>query len=71
MPNRRTTMPMLCDKNCIQYNSLKSGGNDPSISKAMRYSQLVNNYSYRNVETPSKVIYQYNTPKFTNYFSKK
>jgi len=69
MPTKKTNLP-ICNKNCIQYNTLKTGGNDPSISKAMRYSQLVNNYSYRNVETPSKLIYQYKIPLFTNYFSK-
>ena len=71
MPNRviKPILP-ICDKNCVQYNSLKTGGNDPSISKAMRYSQLTRNYSYRNVETPPKLIYQYKTPLFTNFFSK-
>jgi len=71
MPNRIKKPDIsICNKNCIQYNSLKTAANDPSITKAMRYSQLVKNYSYRNVETPPKVIYQYKTPLFTNYFSK-
>jgi len=60
----------ICDKNCIGYNKLKTGGNDPNITKAMRYSQLVTNYSYRNIETPTKEIYSYKTPLFTNYYSK-
>ena len=30
-------------ENQIGYNKLKTGGNNPHISKAMRYSQLINN----------------------------
>jgi hypothetical protein len=35
----------MCDclngEKLIQYNKLKTGGNDPSISKAMRYATYV------------------------------
>jgi len=72
MPRQLKNSDMsICTKNCVQYNSLKTAANDPTLTKAMRYAQLVKNYSYRNVETPSKLIYQYKTPLFTNYFSKK
>lgn len=64
------SMNSICKNNCVRYNKLVTGANDPTISKAMRYSQLVHNYSYRNVQAPSKEIYTYNTPKFTNYFAK-
>jgi len=30
-------------QNMVGYNKLKTGGNNPHISKAMRYSQLINN----------------------------
>ena len=32
-----------CEKN-IEYNKLKTGTNDPSLSKAMRYSQYLRTY---------------------------
>ena len=32
-----------CEKAQINYNSLITGGNDPSITKAMRYSQYIRN----------------------------
>jgi hypothetical protein len=40
------------------------------ISKAMRYSQLVNNYTLVKEIPRQKVIYPYKIPIFTNYFSK-
>lgn len=60
----------LCNNTCVKYNKLKTGGNNPTITKAMRYSQLVNNYNYRNLQTPPKEIYSYQTPKFTKFYSK-
>jgi hypothetical protein len=37
----------------ISYNKLVTGGNDPSITKAMRYANLVNN------SKNSTVLYKY------------
>jgi len=31
----------------VQYNKLNTGGNDPSISKKMLYSQLVRSNTYK------------------------
>lgn len=57
----------IITNNCISYNKLKSGGNDPSITKAMRFSQLVKNSNYATIQPP-KNIYPYKTPLFTTYF---
>ena len=40
----------LCRNNCVQFNKLKTSSNDPTITKAMRYSQLVNNYTYTKLQ---------------------
>ena len=45
MPCNLNNLTTYCNtvnnKKLIQYNKLVTGGNDPSISKAMRYSQYV------------------------------
>lgn len=71
MPNLSPLIKMkLCDNNCVKYNKLKTHGNDPSITNAMRYSQLVNNYKYLKVQTSVKEDNSYKQPLFTNFFSK-
>ena len=61
---------MKCQLTCVQYNKLKSsGGNDPSITQSMRYSQLVNNKQY--TSNTNKLFTTYSVPIFTNRFSKK
>jgi hypothetical protein len=67
--NTATPKISMCQNinTCAQYNKLKTGGNDPSITKSMRYSQMVNSYKYT---TNSKAIYPNKTPLFTNSFSK-
>jgi len=55
MPNLSPLIKMgLCDNTCVKYNKLKTHGNDPSITKAMRYSQLVNNHKYLTLQTSIK-----------------
>lgn len=43
--NKFNNLSKMCDclngEKLIQYNKLKTGGNDPSISKAMRYATYV------------------------------
>jgi hypothetical protein len=43
--NKINNLTKMCNcsnaQKLINYNQLKTGGNDPSISKAMRYSQYV------------------------------
>ena len=69
-PSKPFVKMLLCDNNCVQYNKIKTSGNDPSITKAMRYSQLVNNYNYRNLKTHYKENFSQKTPIFTKYYSK-
>lgn len=58
----------LCKNNCVQYNKLKTGGNNPAVTNAMRYSYLVKN----NLTSKSaNAIYPNNTPLFTSYYSKR
>ena len=52
---------------CVLYKHKKTNTNDPTITQAMRYSQIVNNYSYTK---HNNIIYPYKTPLFTNYHSK-
>lgn len=61
---------LMCNNNCVKYNKLKTSGNDPKITQRMRVAQLVNNYTYITKVDPTKPIYKYKTPLFTNYHSK-
>ena len=71
MPNLSPLIKMkLCDNTCVKYNKLKTHNNDPSITKALRYSQLVNNHKYLTVESIVKENNLYKPPLFTNFFSK-
>jgi hypothetical protein len=71
MPNISPLIKMkLCNNTCVKYNKLKTPGNDPSITKAMRYSQLVNSYKYLTVQSSSNEEKSYKQPLFTNFFSK-
>jgi hypothetical protein len=52
---------MNCCKPNIKYTKLVTGGNDPTLSKRMRYSQYVNNTRpARLVSTPVKYVNQAN-----------
>lgn len=46
----------------IEYNKLVTSGNNPSISKRMRYSQYVNNTNPNKIYYPQYVI-QYGIPQ--------
>lgn len=61
---------LMCNNNDIQYKKIKTPGNDPQITQSMRFSQLVNNYTFVNTLPSTKNIYKYKTPLFTNYHSK-
>jgi hypothetical protein len=61
---------LMCTNNCVQYNKIKTTTNDPQITKPMRFAQLVNNYTYVTKMAPTRNIYKYKTPLFTNYHSK-
>jgi hypothetical protein len=43
--NNRNSMKMTCFT--VQYNKLVTGGNDPTITKKMKYSQIINNNGIR------------------------
>jgi hypothetical protein len=64
-PNK--TVVSLCKNDCVQYNKLKTGGNNPSITNAMKYSQLVRNGV---VIKSANAIYPNKTPIFTSFSSK-
>jgi hypothetical protein len=51
-----------CCKNKVKYSKVVTAGNDPSITKRMRYSQYINNTkTYRLVSTPINYVNQVNT----------
>jgi hypothetical protein len=43
--NNNNSMRITCFP--VQYNKLVTGGNDPTITKKMRYSQIINNNGIR------------------------
>lgn len=43
--NNINSMKMTCFP--VQYNKLVTGGNDPTITKRMRFSQIINNNGIR------------------------
>jgi hypothetical protein len=48
--NKQPSTSSRTVKNCsssVQYNQLNTGGNDPTISKKMLYSQMVRSKSYK------------------------
>jgi len=50
-----------CCKNKVKYSKVVTAGNDPSITKRMRYSQYINNTkTFRLVSTPINYINQTN-----------
>ena len=56
MPRMFSIIKFCQEKECqrqIEYKQLKTGGNDPSISNKMRYSQYVQHTKPRQTQTNS------------------
>ncbi len=47
----------FCNNDCKpQYSRTKTAGNDPSITRKMRYSQITRNLKYKTVRTYNQAV---------------